>query len=383
MLLTFSWEQRRFLTCIKKIIDFRGRTPKKLGMEWSDRGYLALSAFNVKNGYVDFSQDVHYGDEQLYERWMGGNELHKGQVIFTTEAPMGNVAQVPDDNKYILSQRTIAFDVHKEVIEENFLAILLQTPKVNLDLKSLASGGTAIGISQKSLKSLSVVIPSDLKEQKCLVKLFRNINAHITVQQRKLVSKDEVMNLFLCKSNTLVDVDVYANSWEQRRLGEVAKFYKGRGYSKSDLVDEGTPIILYGQLYTDYKIEIDSAHTYAIKIERCVISQGREVLIPASGETAEEIVRASSVVTPGIILGGDLHIIEPTSNIHPTFLALQITYGSLYKSLVGKAQGKSVVHLQSEDLQSLNIKTPTIEEQRKIVGIVKSVDHHITFQQRM
>ena len=175
----------------------------------------------------------------------------------------------------------------------------------------------------------------------------------------------------------------FTDDWEQRRLGEVAKFYKGRGYSKSDLVDEGTPIILYGQLYTDYKIEIDSAHTYAIKIERCVISQGREVLIPASGETAEEIVRASSVVTPGIILGGDLHIIEPTSNIHPTFLALQITYGSLYKSLVGKAQGKSVVHLQSEDLQSLNIKTPTIEEQRKIVGIVKSVDHHITFQQRM
>ena len=165
-------------------------------------------------------------------------------------------------------------------------------------------------------------------------------------------------------------------------MGEVAKFYKGRGYSKSDLVDEGTPIILYGQLYTDYKIEIDSAHTYAIKIERCVISQGREVLIPASGETAEEIVRASSVVTPGIILGGDLHIIEPTPNIHPTFLALQITYGSLYKSLVGKAQGKSVVHLQSEDLQSLNIKTPTIEEQRKIVGIAKSVDHHITVQQR-
>ena len=91
-------------------------------MDWSENGYLALSALNVKNGYIDFNQDVHYGNQELYDRWMSGNELHKGQVLFTTEAPMGNVAQVPDNNKYILSQRTIAFDVKSEIISEDFFA---------------------------------------------------------------------------------------------------------------------------------------------------------------------------------------------------------------------------------------------------------------------
>ena len=76
---TDDWEQRKLLDCIQKITDFRGRTPKKLGMDWSERGYLALSALNVKDGYIDFSQDVHYGDQSLYEKWMTGNELHKGR----------------------------------------------------------------------------------------------------------------------------------------------------------------------------------------------------------------------------------------------------------------------------------------------------------------
>src|SRR5574344_362706 len=125
-----DWEQRNLLSCIEKITDFRGRTPKKLGMNWSNKGYLALSALNVKNGYSDFNQEVHYGDQALYDKWLLGNELHKGQVLFTTEAPMGNVAQVPDNQKYILSQRTIEFDVKENIVTENFLAVMLRSPEM-------------------------------------------------------------------------------------------------------------------------------------------------------------------------------------------------------------------------------------------------------------
>ncbi|MFK5276150.1 restriction endonuclease subunit S, partial [Lactococcus lactis] len=50
---TDDWEERKFFESITSTIDFRGRTPKKLGMDWSDSGYLALSALNVKNGYID------------------------------------------------------------------------------------------------------------------------------------------------------------------------------------------------------------------------------------------------------------------------------------------------------------------------------------------
>lgn len=191
------WEQRKLLGCIQKITDFRGRTPKKLGMDWSESGYLALSALNVKDGYIDFMQDVHYGNQELYDKWMTGNELHKGQVLFTTEAPMGNVAQVPDNRQYILSQRTIAFDVKDDYITENFLATVLRTPKVFEDLTALSSGGTAKGVSQKSLAAVDIIIPTDLKEQEYIARYFANLNNLITLHQRKLEKLKHIKQAYL------------------------------------------------------------------------------------------------------------------------------------------------------------------------------------------
>ena len=183
---TEAWEQRKFFDCIERIIDFRGRTPKKLGMDWSESGYLALSAINVKDGYIDLTQDVHYGNQELYDKWMIGNELHKGQVLFTTEAPMGNVAQVPDNRQYILSQRTIAFNVRQGKIAENFLATILRSPSVSFALTSLASGGTAKGVSQSSLSKLDIIIPKNIDEQDSISNIFLELTNLITLHQRKL-----------------------------------------------------------------------------------------------------------------------------------------------------------------------------------------------------
>lgn len=186
-----TWEQRRLLDCIEKIVDFRGRTPKKLGMDWSESGYLALSALNVKDGYIDFTQDIHYGNQDLYDKWMIGNELHKGQVLFTTEAPMGNVAQVPDNKRYILSQRTIAFNVKDNLITEKFLATILRSPNIIVTLTALSSGGTAKGVSQKSLSTVEILIPNDLGEQERLANVFFKLDHLITLHQCM-----EIMRLF-------------------------------------------------------------------------------------------------------------------------------------------------------------------------------------------
>lgn len=183
---TYDWEQRKLMSTIRSITDFRGRTPKKLGLDWSDNGYLALSALNVKNGYIDFSQDAHYGNQELYDRWMGGKELYKNQVLFTTEAPMGNVAQVPDNNGYILSQRTIAFEVNEEYITDDFLATVLRSPVVFSALTALSSGGTAKGVSQRTLNSLDFSIPKDTIEQTKIANYFNALNHLITLHQREV-----------------------------------------------------------------------------------------------------------------------------------------------------------------------------------------------------
>lgn len=185
---TGEWKEFSLLNLINSIVDFRGRTPKKLGMEWAKSGHLALSANNVKSGYIDFHRDVHYGDATLYHRWMGGRELYAGQVLFTTEAPMGNVAQVPDNRGYILSQRVIAFVPDKDRLGDDFLRALLESPSVVRQLNSLLSGGTAKGVSQKALSGVLIKVPQELDEQRRVADLLLDLDL-LTQAEAQYVSK--------------------------------------------------------------------------------------------------------------------------------------------------------------------------------------------------
>ena len=174
----------------------------------------------------------------------------------------------------------------------------------------------------------------------------------------------------------------FTDTWEQRKAVDIADYSKGNGYSKSDLTENGTPIILYGRLYTKYQFAIDEVDTFATPKDGSIYSQGKEVIIPASGETAEDIARASAVEKSGILLGGDLNILRPFNFINPLFLALTISNGEPQKELAKKAQGKSVVHIHNSDIQEVTVSFPTRAEQDRIVAVFRSLDNLITLHQR-
>lgn len=174
----------------------------------------------------------------------------------------------------------------------------------------------------------------------------------------------------------------FDNDWEQRKLGELATFNKGAGYSKSDLKASGTQIILYGRLYTKYETVIKQVDTFVDSRPGSIYSEGGEVIVPASGETAEDIAIASVVEKPGILLGGDLNIIHPIRNLDSTFLAISISNGEPHKEMAKRAQGKSVVHLHNDDLSQIKFRYPSIEEQSKISKFFSNLDNLITLHQR-
>lgn len=174
----------------------------------------------------------------------------------------------------------------------------------------------------------------------------------------------------------------FTEDWEQRKLGDIATFSKGNGYSKSDLAPSGEPIILYGRLYTNYETTIRNVDTFVELKDKSVISQGGEVIVPASGETAEDISRASVVKNQGIIIGGDLNVIKVNHLLNPTFLALTISNGEQQKELSKRAQGKSVVHLHNSDLQEVSLTFPLLNEQKEISSLFEKMDNVITLHQR-
>ena len=172
----------------------------------------------------------------------------------------------------------------------------------------------------------------------------------------------------------IVRFRAFSEPWFQNQLSEVAEFSKGRGYSKKDLQPQGTPIILYGRLYTKYESVISNIDTYANMEKNSVISEGGEVIIPASGESSAEISRASCVTDGGVILGGDINIVKPHENLDSSFIAITLSNGSQQRELSKRAQGKSVVHLHNSDLKAVKLFYPSYEEQSAIGSLFRTLD---------
>ena len=162
----------------------------------------------------------------------------------------------------------------------------------------------------------------------------------------------------------------------------MVQFSKGTGYSKADLKESGTPLILYGRLYTKYETVITNVDTFADSKPGSVYSDGGEIIVPASGETAEDISIASVVEKSGVLLGGDLNIITPPTSLDSVFLAISISNGKPHDDMAKMAQGKSVVHLHNTDLEKIELTYPNFEEQTQISTYFKRLDNLITLHQR-
>ncbi|KAF3302351.1 restriction endonuclease subunit S [Carnobacterium sp. PL24RED07] len=174
----------------------------------------------------------------------------------------------------------------------------------------------------------------------------------------------------------------FTDDWEQRKLGDIADFSKGQGFSKKDLTKKGTPIILYGSLYTNFKTVIENINTFTSNGEGAVISEGGELIIPSSGESPSEIARATVVLMKGVILGGDLNILKFAHENNSIFIAFSLSSEKYKNKLAKFAQGKSIVHLYNSDIKDLGIYIASPEEQSEISKLLLLVENTITLHQR-
>ena len=273
-------------------------------------------------------------------------------------------------------------------IDPSFLALTISNGRQQKELSKKAQGKSVVHLHNSDLKEVTLVYPKK-EEQTRIGNFFKNLDNTIALHQRQLyyykeLKKATLQKMFPREGEKVPEVrfDGYTGEWELRKLGELAFFSKGTGYTKGDLTTAGKPIILYGRLYTKYETIIENVDTFVVEKEKSVISAGNEVIVPASGETSEDISRASVVAKPGIILGGDLNIIKPKTEIDPAFLALTISNGGQQKELSKKAQGKSVVHLHNSDLKEVDLVYPQKEEQSKIGTFFKHLDDTINLHQQ-
>ncbi|MGE0000469.1 MAG: restriction endonuclease subunit S [Fimbriimonadaceae bacterium] len=172
-----------------------------------------------------------------------------------------------------------------------------------------------------------------------------------------------------------------AGEWEECPLGSEANFFKGRGVSKAEVDPTGDrPCIRYGELYTRYGEIINSVHSRTnVPKADLFLSQRNDVIIPASGETKEDIATASCVTLDDVALGSDINVLRTGHN--GIFLSYLIN-GRYRRAIAKVAQGDTVVHLYPSQLATVSVALPNVPEQQKIADCLTSLDEVIAAEGR-
>ena len=324
-----------------------------------------------ENGEIPFYKIGTFGGEadafisrELFEEYKAKYQYpKKGDILISASGSIGRTVVFTGKNEYFQDSNIVWLN-HDKHLDNSFLKCFYSIVKW-----AGIEGSTIKRLYNDNILNTAITLPS-VEEQQKIGAYFENLDNLITLHQCK------------CQIDGCRFQSPLAITWEQRKAIDIADYSKGNGYSKGDLTDAGTPIILYGRLYTKYQFAISEVDTFTVPRNGAVYSQGNEVIVPASGETADDIARASAVEKSGVLLGGDLNILRPFDFINPLFLALAISNGEPQKELAKKAQGKSVVHIHNTDIQEVTIAYPSRTEQDRIVSVFRQLDNLITLHQR-
>ena len=176
-----DWKELALGEITELVIDYRGKTPKKLGGDWSESGYRALSAKNIKTGRIVHPDTIRYIDENMYRKWMK-DEVQRGDILITSEAPFGQIFFWDSDEKIVLSQRLFCVRIKPEY-DACFIYYYMTTPEFQGELDGRATGTTVVGLRQPELMKCVIRCP-EIQKQKAISAILSSIDAKIIANEK-------------------------------------------------------------------------------------------------------------------------------------------------------------------------------------------------------
>ena len=299
----------------------------------------------------------------------------KGDMVYNSMRMWQGANGVSNYNGIVSPAYTVLMPI--EEIDNQYFVALFKTSNLINEFRKNSQGLTSDtwNLKYPQIRAIKLYIPS-LQEQHKISSFFSTLEERIA-KQRQLVDtlkkykRGAVRHLLSPKSCPLKKA-----RWTTAKMGELGSFVKGAPLSKADISEDGTPFILYGELYTTYNEVVTSVkrRTQA-QIDETFLSRVGDVVIPTSGETPEEISTASCVMLPDVILAGDLNIFRG-DKVDGRIISYLLNH-VVNAKIARIAQGKSVVHIQASELRKLTLTYPDKNTQNTIIGLLSLLDDQI------
>ncbi|OUM89888.1 restriction endonuclease subunit S [Parageobacillus thermoglucosidasius] len=369
-----DWDIKK-LKEVTDYVDYRGKTPRKVA-----EGVFLVTAKNIKEGYIDYNISKEYVSEEEYDLIMKRGKPKIGDVLFTTEAPLGNVAQVDREN-IALAQRVIKFR-GKNNLSNDYLKYYLLGEIFQSLLKNKAIGSTVLGIQGKQLHNLEICVPL-IEEQQKIADILSTWDKAIELKEKLIEQKKEQKKGLMQRLLTgKVRLPGFKGEWKEVRLGSIGSAYNGlTGKNKEDF-GSGKPYIPYKNVFNGSRINIDQLEYVQIsETENQNKVKYGDIIFTASSETPEE-VGMSSVLLDHV---DELYLnsfcfgyrLNDFNTLIPEFAQYLFRGNVFRKELLKLAQGSTRFNLSKNEVLKIKIKIPGLEEQKKIAFVLTIFDREI------
>ncbi|WP_188008207.1 restriction endonuclease subunit S [Photobacterium damselae] len=377
-LLPNGWDIRNIESLLDKVIDYRGKSPPK-----SDYGVPLITAKNIRKGYINEDPREYICVEQ-FNSWMTKGLPESGDIFITTEAPLGNVARVPN-YLFAIGQRVLTLRANKDVLDSEFLLHVMQGQDFIKKLDLQSTGSTVAGIKQSTFRQLLLKIPP-LHEQQKIAAILTSVDDVIEktqVQINKLKDLKTGMMQELLTRGVGVDgkphtefkdspVGRIPKSWEVlsiiKALDRVID-YRGKSPPKSEA---GIPLLTAKNIRKGYINEEPREYIPVHKYDEWMVRG-----IPSYGDvfitTEAPLGNVAKVPKYKLAIGQRVLALCPKKSVIDTDYLLFVMQGEYFvKQLDLQSTGSTVAGIKQSTFKNIMLAIPSLEEQRFIANCIES-----------
>jgi type I restriction enzyme S subunit len=336
---------------ISLIIDYRGKTPKKLGGDWSDTGYKVFSAKNIKTGKIVQKEKIKYVSNELYQKWMK-EEIQKEDILLTSEAPFGEVFYWDSDEKIVIGQRLFALRIN-DLFYPKYIYYYLTSPFFQSELSRRATGTTVMGLRQTELLKCKIVAPS-YEIQKLIADVLWTLDSKIRIDE-------EINNNLLEQALTL-----YATQFSSLELngciGDYCSVKSGFAFKSSWWTNSGVRVIKIGSINQDNLNLLECSYVNEDKADKAkdfVVKAG-DLLIAMTGATIGKFAMvpySSEMLLVNQRVGKFFLGNNPVEKL--PFIYCTLKQPEVYGEVVNRGQGSAQPNISASDIMSIPCVIPS------------------------
>ena len=357
-----------------------------IGLTYSPRdvrdfGQLVLRSSNIQNGRLTFEDNVFVDMDVPQRAITQENDI----LICVRNGSRNLIGKCALIDKGSAGSAFGAFMSVLRSTSANFLFFQFQSQILKSQISEVM-GATINQITNKDMAAFKVIWPHNEGERGRIAQALNDMDALLIAQDvliaKKRDIKQAVMQQLLTGNQRLPG---FSGEWEDRLLGSVGSFKKGKGIKKDEVLSDGIPCIRYGEIYTRHNDYIKSFYSF---ISRSIADQSQllkrgDLLFAGSGETSEEIGKCVAFLSDAeAYAGGDIVIFSPVKQ-DSLYLGYLMNQPSIATQKSRMGQGDAVVHISATNLAQLQICLPPLSEQTAIAAVLSDMDTEIdALQQR-